>query len=170
MLHLRKNMIAVAALVASVVIAPPVAIAATGSGGATAVEQAFPNGVPAGGTVIDNGTAVSFDGGSVILNLTPQAYTDCPAGWLCLWHDEGYLGRMLEFQSVGYWQNLTDYGFNDQMSSWRNRTSHDAEWSYDINGGGTTRCMASGASAKYVGDGDNDQASAIKIFNTNGLC
>lgn len=129
MLRFRKNALYLLGLVvAATMITAPVAGAATaGPAGPTLVEQAFPNGVPTGGTVIDGGTAVSFDGGNVVINLTPQAFADCPAGWLCLWHDKDYSGRMLEFKSVGYWQNLTNYGFNDQMSSWRNRTSHDAK-------------------------------------------
>ncbi len=170
MRHFQRNMLVLGALVAAaMVVAVPVGLAATTQSGPTPVEQAFPNGLPAGATVV-NASTVSFNGGSVLLNLGPMAFTDCPAGWLCLWQDSGYSGRMLQFQDVtSYWQNLTNYGFNDAMSSWRNRTATDAKWSCDINGGGTQRCMASGASASSLG-GDNDQASAIRIFGSNGLC
>ena len=169
MLRLRRKVLGVGVAIAAMVIAVPVGVAASAPGVPTAVEQAFPNGLPAGATVVD-GNTLSFDGGSVVLHVNPMAFSDCPAGWLCLWQDSGYSGRMLQFHDVtSYWQNLTDYGFNDAMSSWRNRASTDAKWSYDINGGGTQRCMASGASASSLG-GDNDQASAIRIFGSNNLC
>ena len=45
------------------------------------------------------------------------------AGWSCssplrLFEHSYYGGRQLLFFDRGYWQNLTDYGFNDQLSSY----------------------------------------------------
>lgn len=163
----RRFMAAAAAIVGAVLLAVPVA--AAGSGKPTPIEAAFPSGLPAGATAVDEDT-VSFDGGNVLLQLGPTAFDDCPQYWLCLWQDSNYSGRMLQFYDVtSYWQNLTDYGFNDAMSSWRNRKLRDAKWSYDTNGGGTQRCMESGSSASGLG-GDNDEASAIRIFDSDTIC
>jgi hypothetical protein len=158
---------AAAAIVAVVLFVVPVA--GSGNDKPTPVQAAFPNGLPAGGVAIDADT-VSFDGGNVLLQLGPTSFDQCPSTWVCLWHDSNYLGRMLQFHDITtYWQNLTDYGFNDQMSSWRNRNTVDAKWSYDVGGGGTQRCMDAGASASSVG-GDNDEASAIRIFGSSTIC
>lgn len=164
----RKRLVYSAAVaVGALLLAVPVA--AGGGNPPTPVEQAFPNGLPAGATAVDADT-VAFDGGNVLLQLGPTAFDDCPQHWLCLWQDSNYSNRMLQFYDVtSYWQNLTDYGFNDAMSSWRNRKLKDAKWSYDTNGGGTQRCMESGSSASSLG-GDNDEASAIRIFDSDTIC
>jgi hypothetical protein len=153
--------------VAGVLLVVPVA--GSGNHAPTPVEAAFPDGLPAGGVAVDANT-VSFDGGKVLLQLGPNSFDSCPSTWVCLWHDSNYAGRMLQFHDITtYWQNLTDYGFNDEMSSWRNRKAVDAKWSYDVGGGGTQRCMDAGASASSLG-GDNDEASAIRIFGSSTIC
>jgi hypothetical protein len=43
----------------------------------------------------------------------------CANDWLCLYADINGGGRRLIFNDH-YWQNLNEYGFNDQASSWRN--------------------------------------------------
>ena len=90
---------------------------------------------------------------------------------MCLWQDRDYVGRMLKFHDVTTsWQNLSGYGFNDEMSSWRNRKNKDAKWAWDDDGGGTERCMNSNSSSSYVGAGDNDEASSIRIFDSSAIC
>jgi hypothetical protein len=37
--------------------------------------------------------------------------------WLYLYEFSSYGGRVLKFRDVGYWQNLSAWGFNDQMTS-----------------------------------------------------
>jgi hypothetical protein len=149
MMVVRKGLLVLAALIAVLALAVPA--------------EAAPTTNTHGGVV--RGNWIIWNGGAVQLSLTPMAFSDCPSGWLCLWQDSNYSGRMLKFHDAGYWQNLTNYGFNDEMSSWRNRRGLDAKWSYDINGGGTRRCMDAGASASSVNG--NDEASSIKIFTTN---
>lgn len=97
-------------------------------------------------------------------------FSDCPDGWYCLFRDAGWQGRMLQFRDVGSWQNLTAYGFNDQMSSWRNRRNADSKWAEHVNGGGFVRCSDSNSAASYVGDADNDKASSIRNFSGDGQC
>ncbi|WP_409180822.1 peptidase inhibitor family I36 protein [Amycolatopsis sp. VS8301801F10] len=104
----------------------------------------------------------SWDGGAVQLFPDTAADWACDKGYLCLYEHAGGRGRHLQFKDRKVVQNLTSYGFNDQMSSWRNRTAHDAFWYYDINGKGTTRRMPAGASQASLG-ADNDKASSIYI-------
>jgi hypothetical protein len=76
---------------------------------------------------------------------------------------------MLEFQSRGFWQNLTDYGFNDKTTAWRNRTNDDAKLAQDINGGGGQICLQPNSSNSLL-TGFNDLASSIIIFKTATVC
>lgn len=57
------------------------------------------------------------------------------SGWLRLYEHINYGGRVLQFRDRGFWQNLTNYGFNDKLSSYRVGPCgcHLAE---HINGGG----------------------------------
>jgi hypothetical protein len=129
----------------------------------------FPEGLPVGAVMIDT-DSIALDGGAVILNLGPTALSDCPSNWVCLWHDSQFSGRMLQFQECCQWQNLSDYGFDDQMSSWANKRDFDARWAYLPNGGGTVRCMDSHSNNSWVGNTDNDKASSIRILDTDGAC
>jgi Peptidase inhibitor family I36 len=156
----RSLQVALLAAVCLLLIAP----AATG--GPSPVTDTFPNGLPPGAVAVDEDT-VAFDGGAVLLELGPTSFASCPSGWLCLFQHANWNGRMLQFRDTGFWQNLTNYGFNDQMSSWRNRRGFDARWAEHVGGNGFRRCMATGAAAAYVGDSDNDEASSIKIFTSN---
>jgi hypothetical protein len=149
--------------------------AASASDG-TPVEKAFPQGLTEGAVAVDEDT-VSFADGTIVLELGPAAFDDCPSGWVCLWEHADFGGRMLQFSQCDVngdgtcdWQNLTAYNFNDQMSSWRNRKSVDAHWAYATNGGGTRRCMESQSSSNWVGAVDNDEASSLIIRKNDGWC
>lgn len=56
-----------------------------------------------------------------VLPLATSA--DCPRGWVCLFEDADYTGRMLKFRDVGT-QDLRNWrgGFRDKTSSVWNRT------------------------------------------------
>lgn len=72
-------------------------------------------------------TSQSGDKGSETddIGIVVQAsWSDCPDGWACLYDYTGWRGRMLKFQSVGYWQDLANWGFRNKTSSWRNRRNH----------------------------------------------
>jgi hypothetical protein len=138
-----------------------------------------PDGVTApgsGGTRVGN--TIVYNNGTVVLELAPTApqataaatTTRCPAGWFCIFEHANFGGRMLRFRECCRVQNLTNYGFNDQMSSWHNRLRTDVYWYYDINGRGTRRCAESGAQVSYVGAADNDEASSINITNSDTRC
>lgn len=87
----------------------------------------------------------------------------CVTGWVYLYEHANFGGRRLQF-SAGRWQNLTNYGFNDQVSSWRNyQSSGDlASLAEHINGGGVRQHLPGGCvSSSYVGSGFNDKASSV---------
>jgi hypothetical protein len=118
-----------------------------------------------------------FVGTFLMISVTAVIAEDgtCNDQYVCLFEHVNYNhgdtgGRVLQFTQCNVrgdsncdWQNLTDYGFNDEMSSWRNKKNADAKWSYDVNGGGTRRCMQAESGATGLGD-DNDEASAVKVF------
>ncbi len=107
-------------------------------------------------------------------SLGPMAYKDCDAGYLCFWADKSYGGRRLQFQDQGLRNNMADYSFNDQMSSWRSRLSLDARWYYNTGGDGTHRCIESGAANSDVGAGgwnfDNDEMSSFRNYKDDTSC
>lgn len=104
----------------------------------------------------------------------PTIMGHCYSGWFCLWEHSGWNGDHVRFQSVGYWQHLSNYGFNDRTSSVKNRRGADSKLSQHIDGsnnpGGTIRCYDSNSSVSYVGDGFNDEASGLKNFSGDGQC
>ena len=51
----------------------------------------------------------------------PGAATDCPSGYLCLWEDVNFQGRMLRFRDSGV-QDLGKWRFKDKTSSAYNKT------------------------------------------------
>ncbi|MGI5420252.1 hypothetical protein [Actinomadura luteofluorescens] len=64
---------------------------------------------------------VTFAGGAIL--EIPEAgtmATACTAGWYCFYADNDFGGRKLSFHDCGLTQYLTNYGFGNQTSSWRN--------------------------------------------------
>jgi hypothetical protein len=112
-------------------------------------------------------SVTTYSDGNIV--VAPAVFSDCPDGWVCIWEDANYSGRMLQFQDRGFWQDLTAYNFNDKTSSWRNRINQDAKLSEDIGGGGTQICMQPQSSNSLL-TGFNDKASSIKLFKTADVC
>nr|WP_269329502.1 peptidase inhibitor family I36 protein [Kineosporia babensis] len=54
-----------------------------------------------------------------------SAVPDCASGWLCLFEHANGEGRRLIFRDET-WQNLSNYGFVNMVSSYRNRQSDGA--------------------------------------------
>jgi Peptidase inhibitor family I36 len=121
-----------------------------------------------------DGTRVSpqeivYDGGNVVYNVGPTDSTDCASGYACLWQYEDYTGRMLKFKETGKNQNLSNWGFVNKTSSWRNRRSHRA-WLYDYaDGRGWNLCMDHGSVSSSMGSRDND-AESIYLSGTSSSC
>ncbi|MEU0095087.1 peptidase inhibitor family I36 protein [Kribbella sp. NPDC006257] len=114
-----------------------------------------------GGQLSADGRWMRMPGG-VDVSMSPTVFGDCPSGWVCLWQDGSYSGRMLKWSSSGTSiAHLSDYGFNDEMSSWANRGSHLARWWTDASFNGTHHDMPAGSSAAH---GGGDTASSLKIY------
>lgn len=97
---------------------------------------------------------------------SPGPVLACSRSCLHLYQDSNFGGpRDLHFCDRGRWQNLTDYGFNDQLSSFKtgDYAVHLAE---HTNGGGywypgnTGACVSAGG----MSSGWNDRVSSIKIL------
>ena len=137
----------------------------------------FPHGLPPGATMVGAGRVI-LAGGHIIIDA-PSVGTDgvCTTGYVCLWRDAQYLNtrvmtNVCDFTGDGQcdWQNLILVSFNDVMSSWMNRMTVDAKWSFNAGGGGTQRCMNAGSQNPQLSAGNNDQASAVKIFMSSAAC
>jgi hypothetical protein len=102
--------------------------------------------------------------------LAPVAASDCPSGWVCLWQHPDFEGAMVMFHDCCAWENLADYGFNNMMSSWRNRKSVDAKVAELANGDGARLCLRSSSMDSRVGSAWNDTASSAKVFASDGAC
>ena len=90
---------------------------------------------------------------------------DCPNGWICLWQDGPFVNgpghRMLRFNAPGRY-DLGDFSFNDQMSSWANKTGHNACW-YEHGDLAGRHFMPANSSSAVVTP--NDTASVLIIGN-----
>lgn len=94
---------------------------------------------------------------------------DCRAGWICLYQDANYSGRMLHWSKPGTkLDHLRDYDFNDKMSSWVNNSRFDAMWYGDSSMGGQRHCIASFSRTAHVNPGDS--ASSFEIFTDDRAC
>ncbi|MFI0487547.1 peptidase inhibitor family I36 protein [Actinomadura sp. 9N215] len=69
---------------------------------------------------------VAYQGGRVILSFPTSdgAGAACASGAYCFYDGVNFTGRTLTFRDCGGWQYLTDYGFGNKTSSWRNITKH----------------------------------------------
>lgn len=111
-----------------------------------------------------------------IAAVTPPAsasFSECPSGWMCLWRDHNFEGRMVRYQSTGFWQNLPngENPFIDEASSWANRTENDAKFAKGWLGEGEQYCMnARSSNADLAGSGFNDSANSIIIFVNDRVC
>lgn len=81
--------------------------------------------------------------------------------WLTLYEHSGYTGRTLRFKDRGYYQDLADWGFANQTSSYRvggcSATFRDAGW--DLYPGWTGPY----ASASSMSSGWNDRVRYLRI-------
>ena len=106
-------------------------------------------------------TVLAWDGTAI-----EQLAADCAGDnsrWLYLYEHTNFGGRILKFNDTGYWQNLTNYDFNDQLSSWWNNTLCNAYVAQNTNGGGSLLLLMAQLSSSGMPSGWNDVASSLKI-------
>lgn len=104
----------------------------------------------------------------------------CDEGYTCMWRDAERKGELVEVIHGCYLPNLRDFAcdgcpfsdtFNDEASSWRNKSGGPSCWWFDVqpaNGTGPVGrgiAMPNGAIAKTMSPANNDQASAFGSWN-----
>lgn len=106
------------------------------------------------------------------------AGSSCPEGSVCLYQNSNRSGFGLRVPNGCEIRNMLDvvclpcmnsthdhhqddHLFNDQMSSWENRSGQDYCWYYDVGYSGIKRTMKNGMILEHLG-GDNDRASSIR--------
>jgi hypothetical protein len=106
--------------------------------------------------------------GSFLAVPVANAGTTCDPGEVCFFWDNNFNGIVYDVvPPSGGVINITS-GWNDETSSWKNRSSYGARWYTNANGGGTCRSMpANTQKATLTGSGENDSLSS---FATNGTC
>jgi hypothetical protein len=162
-------------LVALVLAAAAVAIAAP-AGASPRADAALQASIDthlrlAGGTQITR-NQIAWNGGTVIMTFPEPASASttaaraprCPGGgWACFFEHRDWGGRMLQFQSCGYYQYFSDYGFDNQTSSWHNRQAFRSVDVYDWVDGGLWHMEQGNVSSSYVGNQRNDKADYFMI-------
>lgn len=150
------------------------AVLATGVVGATSQASAEDPAPSAAGTdptlawnppglgYVRQGENYVYARGAVV--MTPASVSRrvrCPAGWVCLYRDTNFRGRVWRFRQ-DYWQNLRNYGASDEVSSWKNRTGRTAVLGKDSieEGKAPYLYLSPHASSRGLG-GWNDEASSI---------
>lgn len=94
----------------------------------------------------------------------PNPLLACSRNCLHIYQHSNFGGRDLTFCDRGYWQNLTSYGFNDELSSFKTG-SHGVHLAEHTGGGGnwypgnTDACVSAGG----MSSGWNDRVSSIYI-------
>ncbi|WP_164479266.1 peptidase inhibitor family I36 protein [Nakamurella antarctica] len=122
-----------------------------------------------GAILSPDGEWMTMPSGAAV-SLTAKSFADCPSGWVCLFAQASWGGRMLKWSDPGTAADLSSFSFNDQMSSWANRGPYAAKWFYNAGFAGTSRCMQPYTSNSYVGSSDNDEASSFRIYTDAAAC
>jgi Peptidase inhibitor family I36 len=121
---------------------------------ATAIALVLPAGIAQASPATD--TQVSRSS----IHSSALASADCPSGWLCLYQDADFRGRMLKFRD-DQWQQLSGYGFNDATSSWKNRLGRTACLSWNWPPGNKKISLSSNGESAHMGSW-GDEASGVK--------
>ena len=90
----------------------------------------------------------------------------CPASRVCIYTDSGFSG-LLGTRSAGGGNSNLSASADNKMDSWENKTTTNAAWYDDPNGGGTCNTMLANRENSYVGFFSRNGMSSWK---TNGAC
>jgi Peptidase inhibitor family I36 len=126
--------------------------------------RVMPGGVVAGDRIV-------YEGGSVVVvPAAGESFDSCPSGWVCLFANTNWQGAMVQFSSCCAWDNLSNFGFNNVASSWRNRKSVDAQIAIDVGGGGSKLCLNNNDFADSMPAGWDNVASSIRVRDAGTYC
>jgi hypothetical protein len=110
--------------------------------------------------------AMGAAGSAQASTVQPNIPYDCQVDAACLYSDANASGTVAPFYPLvsGYDRsvNLTDYNFNDVMSSWTNHTPTEYCWYVDANYQGGHHYMSPNHGTQNVTSGENDTASSIR--------
>jgi hypothetical protein len=103
------------------------------------------------------------DGAALVRSAGRQAA--CPDNTVCVYQHRDFGGARFYFGGCCTTFNLAAYGWNDTISSWRNRKGpgYPACMYRDANLGGWRICLQPRSGSTYVGNFYNDRASSIRI-------
>jgi len=94
------------------------------------------------------------------------------SGWYCLFEHQNYGGRRLRFRDCCYFQYLSNYGFANKATSWRNwlYTNNDMRvWDSGPSPDVLLWCSDYGSNPN-VGTADNDKADYLYIQSSDDYC
>ncbi|MFI1168633.1 peptidase inhibitor family I36 protein [Streptomyces sp. NPDC020801] len=97
----------------------------------------------AGGIVLTGGLLAGSAGAASAAQFTPQAASDCPSGYFCVWSGQNYTGHRQ--QVAGSNADLTKYSVFQSFKSWYNHgASCDFKWYSAKNYGGSSGIIPRG--------------------------
>ncbi|MFF5969477.1 peptidase inhibitor family I36 protein [Streptomyces collinus] len=99
--------------------------------------------VMAGGMALTGGLLATGAGTAGAAEAAPQAASDCPSGWFCVWAGKNYTGRMQKVE--GRNADLTGFVVFQGFKSWYNHgRSCDYKWFAEKNFRGDSDVLARG--------------------------
>ncbi|MEU2538159.1 peptidase inhibitor family I36 protein [Streptomyces iakyrus] len=105
--------------------------------------------VMVGGMALTGGLLATGAGTAGAAQAAPQAASDCPSGWFCVWAGKNYTGRMQKVE--GRNADLTGFVVFQGFKSWYNHgKSCDYKWFTEKNFRGDSGVLARGV--KGTGD------------------
>ncbi|NED98081.1 peptidase inhibitor family I36 protein [Phytoactinopolyspora alkaliphila] len=94
------------------------------------------------------------------------SYTSCPSSYYCFYTSSNYDGTRYQFSSTCT-GSASSWGFNNQTSSWANRSgSKKIIYAYDYNGGPLLWHEPHPSQNSYVGSSDNNRMSYWRCSHT----
>jgi Peptidase inhibitor family I36 len=141
--------------------------------------------IPPGGVRVGN--EVFYNNGRVVLRFDlarvaklqgkaapaedPISYI-CSEGWYCLFEHSNFAGRRLQFQDCCYFQYLSNYGFQNKVSSWRNTLNNNdvRVWDMAPSPDKVLWCSDTNSYNSNVGTAANDKADKLYIQSSDGYC
>ncbi|MFJ8052906.1 peptidase inhibitor family I36 protein [Streptomyces luteogriseus] len=99
--------------------------------------------VMAGGIALTGGLLAGNAGTAGAAEASPQAASDCPSGWFCVWAGQNYTGHMQKVAGTN--KDLTQYAVFQSFKSWYNHgASCDFKWFSAKNHGGSSGVIPRG--------------------------